>query len=217
MDPLLNDVEVRVLGALIEKQIATSDYYPLTLNSLLAACNQRSNREPVVNYSDQTVLNAIETLRPKHLVYIYYASESRVPKYKHRMGDHFGLDARESAIMCVLMLRGPQTIGEIRTRTTRLHNFADLNEVKEVLDKLISREDEPLVAVLASQPGQKEVRYAHLLEGKPVIPESRSTGHGTSGSSLGERVAELETIVTELREQVNEIQSSLDTFRKEFE
>ncbi|MDT4967741.1 MAG: uncharacterized protein QOJ64_2478 [Acidobacteriota bacterium] len=217
MDPLLNDVEVRVLGALIEKQIATPDYYPLTLNSLLAACNQRSNREPVVNYTDQTVLNAIETLRPKHLVYIYYASESRVPKYKHRMGDHFGLDARESAIMCVLMLRGPQTIGEIRTRTTRLHNFADLNEVKEVLDKLISREDEPLVAVLASQPGQKEVRYAHLLEGKPVIPESRSTGHGTSGSSLGERVAELETIVTELREQVNEIQSSLDTFRKEFE
>jgi uncharacterized protein YceH (UPF0502 family) len=217
MDPLLNDVEVRVLGALIEKQVATPDYYPLTLNSLLAACNQRSNREPVVNYSDQTVLNAIETLRPKHLVYIYYASESRVPKYKHRMGDHFGLDARESAIMCVLMLRGPQTIGEIRTRTTRLHNFADLNEVKEVLDKLISREDEPLVAVLASQPGQKEVRYAHLLEGKPVIPESRSTGQGTSGSSLAERVTELESIVTELREQVNELQSSLDTFRKQFE
>lgn len=217
MDPLLNDVEVRVLGALIEKQIATPDYYPLTLNSLLAACNQRSNREPVVNYSDQTVLNAIETLRPKHLVYIYYASESRVPKYKHRVGDHFGLDARESAIMCVLMLRGPQTIGEIRTRTTRLHNFADLNEVKEVLDKLISREDEPLVAVLASQPGQKEVRYAHLLEGKPVIPEGRSTGHGTSGSSLAERVAELESIVSELREQVNGIQASFDTFRKEFE
>lgn len=212
MDALLNDVEVRVLGALIEKQIATPDYYPLTLNSLLAACNQRSNRDPVVNYSDQTVLDAIETLRPKHLVYIYYASESRVPKYKHRMGDHFGLDARESAIMCVLMLRGPQTMGEIRTRATRLYSFADLNEVKEVLDKLISREDEPLVAVLASQPGQKEVRYAHLLEGKPVILESRS-----SGPSLAEKVAELESIVSELREQVGEIRSSFDAFRKEFE
>ena len=212
MDALLNDVEVRVLGALIEKQIATPDYYPLTLNSLLAACNQRSNREPVVSYSDQTILEAIEMLRPKHLVYIYYASESRVPKYKHRMSDHFGLDERESAIMCVLMLRGPQTIGEIRTRTTRLHNFADLNEVKEALDKLISREDEPLVAVLASQPGQKEVRYAHLLEGKPVIPESRSPS-----ASLAERVAELELMVAELREQVKEMQSSFDNFRKEFE
>jgi uncharacterized protein YceH (UPF0502 family) len=216
MDALLNDVEVRVLGALIEKQIATPDYYPLTLNSLLAACNQRSNRDPVVNYSDQTVLDAIETLRPKHLVYINYGSESRVPKYKHRMDDHFTLDARESAIMCVLMLRGPQTIGELRTRTTRLYGFADLNEVKEVLDKLISREDDQLVAVLASQPGQKEVRYAHLLEGKPVIPESRPAA-SPSGSPLGERVAELESIVSELREQVDELRSSFAAFRKQFE
>ena len=212
MDALLNDVEVRVLGALIEKQIATPDYYPLTLNYLLAACNQRSNRDPVVSFSDQTVLDAIELLRPKHLVYINYGSESRVPKYKHRMSDHFALDLREAAIMCVLMLRGPQTIGEIRTRATRLYNFADLNEVKEALDKLTAREDDPLVTVLASQPGQKEVRYAHLLEGKPVIPESRP-----AGTPLGERVAELESNVAELREQVEEIRASFAAFRKEFE
>lgn len=215
MEALLNDVEVRVLGSLIEKQIATPDYYPLTLNSLLAACNQRSNRDPVVSFTDQIILDAIETLRLKNLIYIYYGSESRVPKYKHRMNDHFDLDEREMATICVLMLRGPQTLGEIRTRTARLHNFSDLSEVKEVMDRLISKQDEPLVTVLASQPGQKELRYAHLLEGKPVVSESRNVG--TSGTSIAQRVTELESIVDGMREELDEIRAGFEAFRKEFE
>src|SRR2546423_3578165 len=170
-DSLLNDVEVRVVGSLAEKQVTTPDYYPLTLNALVHACNQISNREPVVNYDERTVADAVESLRAKNLVYIFYGAESRVPKYKHMMREVFALSPQELAAMCVLMLRGPQTVGEIRGRTGRLYEFADLPEVEATLEGL-ARRDEPLVAKLPRQAGRKEARYAQLLSGRPEVEEA---------------------------------------------
>src|SRR2546421_975127 len=170
-DSLLNETEVRVLGSLAEKQVTTPDYYPLTLNALVHACNQISNREPVVNYDERTVADAVESLRAKNLVYIFYGAESRVPKYKHMMREVFALSPQELAAMCVLMLRGPQTVGEIRGRTGRLYEFADLSEVEATLEGL-ARRDEPLVSKLPRQTGRKEARYAQLLSGRPEVEEA---------------------------------------------
>src|SRR5256714_12762678 len=170
-DSVLNDVEVRVVGSLAEKQVTTPDYYPLTLNALVHACNQISNREPVVNYDERTVADAVESLRAKNLVYIFYGAESRVPKYKHMMREVFALSPQELAAVCVLMLRGPQTVGEIRGRTGRLYEFADLSEVEATLEGL-ARRDEPLVAKLPRQAGRKEARYAQLLSGRPEVEEA---------------------------------------------
>ncbi|MCA1558360.1 MAG: YceH family protein, partial [Acidobacteria bacterium] len=161
MPTILDEVEVRVLGALVEKQITTPEYYPLTLNALALACNQKSNRHPVVNYDEETVSHAVETLRAKNLVYVFYGSTSRVPKYKHMMGEIFELTAQELALMCVLMLRGPQTVGELRGRTDRLYDFNGLDEIEETLSSLTGKEPQSLVSKLPRQPGQKEVRYAH--------------------------------------------------------
>jgi uncharacterized protein YceH (UPF0502 family) len=144
VETILNETEVRVVGSLVEKQVTTPDYYPLTLNALVNACNQISNRDPVVKYDERTVTEAIESLRTRNLVYIFYGAESRVPKYKHMMREVYTLSPRELAAMCVLMLRGPQTVGEVRGRTGRLYEFAELREVEETLDSLAGR-DEPLV------------------------------------------------------------------------
>src|ERR671912_1254989 len=170
MEATLDEVEVRVLGALVEKQLATPDYYPLTLNALVNACNQISNRDPVVSYDERTVERAVDSLRGKNLAYVFYGSESRVPKYKHVMTEIFRLPAPELAAMCVLMLRGPQTVGEVRGRTGRLYEFADLREAEETLDGL-ARRDDPLVAKLPRQAGRKEARYAQLLSGQPAVEE----------------------------------------------
>src|SRR5688572_22489101 len=161
---ILTDAEARVLGSLVEKQLTTPEYYPLTLNALTAACNQKSNRDPVVSYDETTLLGAIDNLRDKNLVYLYYGSSSRTVKYKHMLPGVFDLDEPATAVMAVLFLRGPQTIGELRERTGRLHEFSGLGEVQETLDAL-ARRDEPLVVKLERQPGQKEARYAHLLSG----------------------------------------------------
>ncbi|CAN5666511.1 YceH family protein [soil metagenome] len=161
----LTEVEARVVGALIEKQLTTPEYYPLTLNSLVAACNQKSNREPVVAYDEETVTKALENLREKNIVYVFYGSTSRVPKYKHILPDVFELEPPETAVLCVLMLRGAQTLGELRERTSRLYEFSGLGEVNETLDNLMRR-DEPLVVKLERLPGQKEARFAHLLAGE---------------------------------------------------
>src|ERR1043165_7495991 len=169
-ETLLNDVEVRVAGSLVEKPLPPPDYYPLTLNALVHACNQISNRDPVVSYDERTVEEAIEGLRRKNLVYVFYGSESRVPKYKHMMREGFELSPAELAALCVLMLRGPQTVGEIRGRTGRLYEFADLREVETTLEGLAQR-DEPLVVKLPRQAGRKEARYAHLLSGTPAVEE----------------------------------------------
>ncbi|HVF57047.1 MAG TPA: DUF480 domain-containing protein [Pyrinomonadaceae bacterium] len=218
----MNEIEVRVAGSLVEKQVTTPEYYPLTLNALVNACNQISNRDPVVAYDERTVAGALESLREKNLVYVFYGSDSRVPKYKHILTEIFKLSPAELAVMCVLMLRGPQTVGEIRGRTGRLYNFADLGEVETTLENLAAREDGPLVARLARQPGRKEARYAHLLAGEVEVEEAQSAPrHEATGSEVraagGSRLSALEAEVEALRREVAELNQKFDDFRKQFE
>jgi uncharacterized protein YceH (UPF0502 family) len=212
-----------VLGSLAEKQVTTPDYYPLTLNALLHACNQISNRDPVVRYDERTVTEAVDTLRGKNLVYIFYGSESRVPKYKHMMREVYSLSAPELAAMCVLMLRGAQTVGEVRGRTGRLYEFTDLREVETTLEGLTQR-DEPLVTKLPRQAGRKEARYAHLLAGQPAFEEAfeEQSPHPAARASAtrageGERVTRLETEVERLSGELTEMRRQFDEFRKQFE
>src|SRR5687768_16182687 len=167
----LTEVEARVLGSLVEKQLTTPEYYPLTLNALTAACNQKSNRDPVMSLDETAILAAIDSLRDKNLVYLFYGSSSRAVKYKHMLPGVFELEPPAVAVMTLLLLRGPQTVGELRGRSDRLHEFSGLGEVQEALDDLAGR-DEPLVLKLERQPGQKEARYAHLLSGN-VEPDQR--------------------------------------------
>ncbi len=225
MDALLNDVEVRVLGALVEKQVTTPEYYPLTLNALVHACNQISNRDPVVSYDERAVAGALETLREKNLAYVFYGSDSRVPKYKHVCVENLHLNPPELAAMCVLMLRGPQTVGEIRGRTNRLYNFADLSEVEATLEGLAAREDQPLVVKLPRQPGRKDSRYAHLLSGEPAFEESSAperAGPRPEAATLEvraerDRVARLESEVETLRGELESLRRQFDEFKKQFE
>jgi uncharacterized protein YceH (UPF0502 family) len=172
VDPL-NDIDVRVLGALVEKELTTPEYYPLSLNALVNACNQTSNRDPVVKYDEATVKAAVDRLRKYSLVRSIQRADARVMKYMHLMRDAMSLEPPELAVMGVLMLRGPQTIGEIRTRSGRLFEFASLEEVEATLNTLITR-SEPLVSRLPRQPGQKEARFSHLLGGAPA-PEIAPT------------------------------------------
>jgi hypothetical protein len=224
VETFLSEAEVRVLGSLAEKQVTTPDYYPLTMNALVHACNQISNRDPVVQYEERQVSEAVDSLRLKNLVYIFYGAESRVPKYKHMMREVYALSPRELAAMCVLMLRGPQTVGEVRGRTGRLYEFAELREVEETLDSLAGR-DEPLVLKLPRQAGRKEARYAHLLSGTPAFeePTEELSAQGASRPSSstraaeGERVARLEAEVEALRGEVAELRRQLEEFRKQFE
>jgi uncharacterized protein YceH (UPF0502 family) len=220
MDALLNETEVRVVGALVEKQVTTPEYYPLTLNALVNACNQISNRDPVVSYDEQTVARALESLRAKNLVYVFYGSDSRVPKYKHMLANIYELSPAELAAMCVLMLRGPQTVGEVRGRTGRLYAFADLAQVEATLEGLAQRE-EPLVLKLPRQPGRKEARYAHLLAGAPEVEEPRAEVRVEPAvrevRAENERVARLEGEVETLRAEVTELRRQLEEFRKLFE
>lgn len=218
---LLNDVEVRVLGSLIEKQMTTPEYYPLTLNALTHACNQISNRDPVVAYDEKAVIRALESLREKNLAYIFYGSESRVPKYKHVAPEVLHLTPPQVALMCVLMLRGPQTIGELRGRTNRLYEFAELAEVEATLEELIQHELQPLVSRLPRQPGRKESRYAQLLSG-PVEVEAQEAAPRPEAArrevlAENEKVARLEAEVEALRREVAELRQQFDDFRKQFE
>jgi uncharacterized protein len=194
----LNEIEVRVLGCLIEKQLTTPEYYPLTLNALVAACNQKSNRDPVVSYDEAAVSAAIEELRELNLVYLYYGSSSRAVKHKHMLPSVLELNEAETAVMCELMLRGPQTAGELRGRTERLHAFEGIGQVQETLDGLAGR-DEPLVLKLERQPGQKEGRFAHLLAGTPENIASAPSAP-VHGADRPDRVAQIETAVRELQE-----------------
>jgi uncharacterized protein len=178
MSTILTDIETRVLGSLIEKQVTTPEYYPLTINALTLACNQKNNRYPVTSYTENQVADAVERLREKNLAYVFYGSTSRVPKYKHVVPEVMHLSHAEVALMCVLMLRGAQTLGELRGNASRLHEFSSLEEVEQTLNALITR-DEPLVARLPRQPGQKEGRFAHLLSGEidlEAFAETERTG-----------------------------------------
>ena len=219
MTTTFSDIEVRVLGALVEKQVTTPEYYPLTLNSLTLACNQKNNRNPVTNYSENEVAHALETLREKNLTYVYHGSTSRVPKYKHVMPEVMHLSPPETALMCVLMLRGPQTVGEMRGNAARLHEFSGLEEVEETLNSLISREPESLVVRLSRQPGQKEARVAHLLSGPPsedVMPEA-TVPRATSRQNDRERIESLEQNLTALSEEVQTLKQQFAEFKKQFE
>ncbi len=219
MPEILNEIEARVLGSLVEKQLTTPEYYPLTLNGLVNACNQKNNREPVVHYDETTVSQCLETLRDRNLVYVFYGSTSRVPKYKHMLPTVYELEPSETAVVDVMLLRGPQTPGELRTRAERLYNFSGLGEIQETLDALIGRDD-PLVAKLPVQPGQKEARFAHLLSG-PVDVEALAaaqTSRQTRGTGVDtSRVERLEEEFANLRAEIETLKVTFEEFRKQFE
>jgi len=206
----LSDIEVRVLGVLVEKQITTPEYYPLTLNALTLACNQKNNRYPVTAYAEDEVAQAVESLREKNLVYIFYGSTSRVPKYKHVMPEVLHLTPPETAVICVLMLRGPQTPGELRGNASRLFEFAGLDEVEQTLAGLISHEPDPLVIRLPRQSGQKEVRFAHLLSGEISVEAPTPAEPASPRQTLEQKVDGLIAEVERLRVQFEE-------FKKQFE
>jgi uncharacterized protein len=216
MQLILNETEVRVLASLVEKQLTTPEYYPMTLNALIAACNQKSNRDPVVSYDEATVSAALESLREKNLVYVFYGSNSRVVKFKHMLPNVFELDPAEVAVMDVLMLRGPQTVGEIRGRTDRLFEFTGLAEVQETLDKL-ARRDDPLLVRLDRQAGQKDARYAHLLSGEIDVTSLPATRERTISSGQSERIERFETELEAMKSDLEAIRSELAEFRKQFE
>jgi uncharacterized protein len=211
----LSEVEARVVGSLVEKQLTTPEYYPLTLNALVAACNQKTNRDPVVNYDERTVEEALESLRDKNLVYVFYGSSSRVPKYKHMLPQVYELDERETAVVSVLMLRGAQTLGELNQRTNRLYEFSGLDEIGETLEGLMRR-DEPLVVKLERRIGQKEARYAHLLSGA-IDAEAMNLRDASAGQSKNDRIAELEREIENLRNELNSFRQEFDDFKKQFE
>jgi len=222
--PPLDAAETRVLGALIEKQITTPDYYPLSLNALVTACNQLTNRDPVTAYEEAEVLRALERLRAKRLSTQFTGAESRVAKYKHTLHDALLLTPGETALLCVLMLRGPQTLGELRTRSERLFIFDSLPETDETLTALATRTPQPLVVKLPRAPGTKEPRYAQLLAGPvaptPAAPVAVSVAPESLTATAApepDRVARLEQDVAVLRAEVAQLRAELATFRKQFE
>ena len=217
MSEKLSAVETRVIGALIEKELTTPEYYPLTLNALVAACNQKTNREPVVGYDEKTVQTALDNLREKNLAYVFYGSTSRVPKYKHILDKVYEFEPSETAVIGVLMLRGAQTLGELRERTARLYEFSGLGEVSETLDNL-ARRDEPLVVKLERQAGQKEVRYAHLLSGE-VSAEDFAAPAASAAPQNGnnERLAQIESELAAARAEIGELRRMFEDFRRQFE
>jgi len=214
----LNEVETRVLGALIEKDITTPDYYPLSLNALVNACNQKNNREPVMNLDEDAVRQALDGLHAQNLAGPSGGADSRVTKYEHRMQEVFNFSRGETGILCVLLLRGPQTPGELRGRAERMHRFEALDEVQSTLQRLMQREP-PMVRVLPRQPGTKEARYMHLLCGDAdefsLAPAPSSTiAQHPEGSEALQRLA---NEVHELRQEVADLKEQLANFRKAFE
>ena len=215
MDILLNEVEVRVLGALIEKDITTPDYYPLSLNALVNACNQKNNRDPLMNLDEDAVRQALHSLQEKRLAGPAGGADSRVTKYEHRLQEMFNFDRREMAVICVLLLRGPQTPGELRGRTERMHKFGDLDEVQGTLQRLAEREP-PLVKVLPRQPGTKEARYVHLFSADLRAWEAAPAPVKATQAD-DDRMALLEQQITELRNDIAAIKEELASFRKQFD
>ena len=216
MNPVLNPIEARVLGALIEKDITTPDYYPLSLNALVNACNQKSNRDPVMALDENAVRDALYSLNDKGLAGAVSSADSRVSKYEHRLQEKFNLPRGETAILCVLLLRGPQTPGELRGRSERMFSFNDLSDVQSALQRLMQREA-PLVTALARQPGTKETRYAHLLCGEVAGAEAAAEAVVTSASLDGSRITKLELEVGNLKSEVAALRQHLESFRKQFE
>jgi uncharacterized protein YceH (UPF0502 family) len=222
MSIILNEFEARVLGALIEKEITTPDYYPISLNALVNACNQKSNRDPLMTLDEDSVREALRSLNQKELAGPADTFDSRVAKYEHRMQEAFNFTRSETAILCELLLRGPQTPGELRSRTERMHHFDDLRQVQSALQLLMKREP-PLAMVLPRQPGAKEARYTHLLSGdvkrdETVLsgPVTAPTG-GSNSPTNTERIALLENEVSEFKKEIAELKAQLANFRKQFD
>lgn len=218
MDILLNEVECRVLGALVEKEITTPEYYPLSLNALLNACNQKSNRDPVMNLEEARVREALHSLDGQSLVRSVSAADSRVTKYEHRLQEVFNFYRHEIAVLCLLLLRGPQTPGELRGRAERMHHFDDLSAVQSSLQHLMKREP-PLVRALPRQPGTKEVRFGHLFSGdvEGWRPNLEGEAEAVTTLDVAERISKLEDEVSELRKELSELKQQYATFRKQFE
>ncbi len=217
--PALTPNELRVLGSLVEKAITTPDYYPLTLNALTLACNQLTNREPVVSFDETTVVRAIDSLREKRLASYFSGAESRVAKYKHNFIEPFQLSPAETGLLCVLMLRGPQTLAELRTRTERFQPFESLADVEAALQALATR-PLPLVVKLPKLPGTKEPRYAHLLGGPVEVTAERVLAPEPATLAVraeNERISKLEEDVAGLRKELAELQGQFAAFRKQFE
>lgn len=216
---VLTETEARVLGSLVEKDITTPDYYPLSINAIVNACNQKSNRDPVMNFTEDAVRQALHSLNEKGLTgTASTAGDSRVAKYEHRMQEAFNLTRPESALLCVLLLRGPQTPGELRGRAERMHRFEDLTDVQSSLQKLTTRA-EPLAKVLPRQPGTKESRYAHLLCGEKPEWEAPAPPVATraENSADNERIARLEDEVAGLHREISDLKQELASFRRQFE
>jgi hypothetical protein len=213
----LTEVEARVLGSLVEKDTTTPEYYPLSLNALINACNQKNNRDPVMNLDETAVRQALDSLQSENLAGPSRSTDSRVTKFEHRLQEVFNFSRGETAIMCVLLLRGAQTPGELRGRTERMHRFEGLDDVQSKLQRLMQREP-PIVKVLPRQPGTKEARYMHLLSGD-IAPHSEVQDAGVSPASAegSEAIARLQAQVEELRREVNDLKQEVERFRKAFE
>ncbi|MEO7599529.1 MAG: YceH family protein [Opitutus sp.] len=222
-DPiLLTTEEVRVLGVLVEKQITTPDYYPLSLNALVNGCNQTSSREPVVHYDEVVVTRALNALREKKLAFVYAGADSRTLKYGHKLRERVELTPGETAALCVLMLRGPQTAGEIRNRSGRLHEFASLAEVEETLESLAARPIEPLAVRLPRQSGLKEARFTHLMSGPPVLTSADTRAAAPVSDLLlapsnDDRMAALQAEISALRSELAELRQQFAIFKQQFE
>ncbi len=206
MEFTLDPVEARVLGSLIEKEITTPDYYPLSLNALVNACNQKSNRDPVLAYDDELVQEGCDALRHKGLLTVVTGAGSRVPKFAHRFAEKLNLGRRETAVLCEMLVRGPQTVGELRNRTERLHRFPDLEEVQSLLDRMAE-----FAVKLPKRAGEKEARYAHLLCGPVDLTETETF------AAQPDRVSRLEDELVALREDVEVLKRQFADFRRQFE
>ncbi len=211
-DLYLNPIEARIVGALMEKESTTPDYYPLSLNALLNACNQKSNREPVMDLGENAIRDALESLRDKRLAGPTSSADSRVTKYEHRMQEVFNFTRGENAILCLLLLRGPQTAGELRGRTERMHRFEELSDVQSALQRLMQRTP-PLIAALPHQPGTRETRYTHLFSGNvgSVVSTVSVESHRENSNS------QLEEEVRALRSEIEELKRQFAEFRKQFD
>jgi uncharacterized protein YceH (UPF0502 family) len=221
MDLTLDLIECRVVGALAEKALATPDYYPMTLNSLVAACNQKTGREPVMELDDDQVARALDHLMRLGLAGTSEGAGSRVTKYRHLLDHHFGLDEAGTAALAVLLLRGPQTVGEVRGRTGRLHEFETLDAAEATLRSLAER-DEPLVTELPVQPGRKEARWVHLLAGELEVEAEEGTTPGLAPAmqaarAEGDRIEALEQRVEALEDELRAVRAAFEKFRSQFE
>ncbi len=218
MELKLTETEVRVLGSLIEKDITTPEYYPLSLNALVNACNQKSNRDPVMQLDEDAVRDALDSLQQQRMAGPARGADSRVTKYEQRLQEVFNFTRPEIAVLCVLLLRGPQTPGELRGRAERMHRFETLDDVQSALQKLMQREP-PLVKVLPRQLGTKESRWVHLLAGDVVVPELPAPASAAVVYDPGDadRIARLEEEVAALRRELGEVKDHLERFRRQFE